>query len=84
MENKILKKSIRKGLFIGLTISLISFFYGGIYTEMYIGGLEPSFLNFIYALIGSLIFGFIFYCIIFILSFSFLYIKEPYNKGSEK
>ncbi len=60
----ILKKAIRNGLIAWVILSLISFIYGGIYTEMISEDLGFSFSNILWALfdsifVGSIIFVFI-------------------------
>jgi len=53
-------------------VSLFSFVFGGVYTEMVKGGLGISISNLLYALLGAVAVGFPF----FIASLIMLYVKD--------
>lgn len=80
---QILRKSIRNGFYGFFIMFLISFIYGGIYTEMISEGLGISFYNIILALIGSIYYSCNIFIPIFIISIIIYYLKEN-NKNKRK
>lgn len=79
--NEELRKSLRNGIYAVLLLSTISFFWGGLYTEMYLEGLPFNFVNFVLAIVGSIVVGFMYGMIpVFLISLLFYKIKKEKNK----
>jgi len=75
-----LKKSIRNGLYAGIIITLFSFIYGGIYTEMIVEGIGFSLGNILLAIIGAVFAGIPFFLLVFVISLIVFYFKEKRKK----
>ncbi len=74
------KKSIRNGLYALCAVWVISFVYGGIYTEIIGEGIGFSINNIFFAAIGAIIAGVPFFLLMFIGSLIFYYFKTKKNK----
>lgn len=75
-----LKKSVRNGLYGWCILFLISFFYGGIYNEIYLGKESLTILNIIFAFIGATFIGLFLFIPIFIFSLLYFYLREIKTK----
>ena len=71
-----IKKSLRKGVIGGVVLFLLSFLYGGIYTEIIKEGLEFSFVNLLAGVVGALFFGAIAFVLVFLISLVVYLIKK--------
>jgi len=72
------EKALKYGSWGYIILALFSFFYGGIYTEMIVEGLEMTIGNLIYSILGALFVGIIGFVIVFVISLVFLTI---FKKG---
>lgn len=70
------KKVFKIPLIIWVCIFLISFFYGGIYTEIYIEGLPFTLENILLAILGAVMAGFFFFLLTLIVSYIYYKTKE--------
>lgn len=71
-----LKNSIRNSIWAFSIVSIVSFVFGGIYTEIIGEGIGFSLENIIYALLGSLLAGAIFFMPVFVFSLMYYYFKN--------
>jgi len=78
---ELIKKSLRIAVWFGAVAFLFSFFYGGVYNEMYVEALGFTFTNFLYAFIGAVAAGAI---ITFHATWIILVIKLMLNKIKKK
>ncbi len=71
-----LRKSIRNGLITWAILAPISFFYGALYTEIYLVGESFTFYNVIIGLISAILITSIFFIPTFIISLMYFYFRE--------
>ena len=74
--DKSLRKSIRNGLITWAIFAPISFFYGALYTEIYLAGESFTFYNIVIGLVSAIAATSLFFIPIFIISLVYFYFKE--------
>ncbi len=82
MNNKT-TKSLKIAITIYLIGVVISFFYGGVYTEMYLEGLGFNIINLLFALIGAFIVMIPILILAFVITFIVYYVKNKEPKETE-
>ena len=75
-----LRKSIRNGLYASCIVSVLTLFFGLIYTEFITEKLPVNFENLLFGLLGIILAGVMFFIPIFVISLIYFYFKTKKPK----